>query len=133
LYGYAISLRPLLRRMFNQHINQSAAASLGPGMLGQVCAAIGQPHWAMRMMAGFGDVDSAAPSYAMWDLSRLPADSNAFAAGFDAFLGEFGSRGFNEWDLASDVWEIDPTTALAAIDRMRSMPDSGSPAAENAA
>jgi rifampicin phosphotransferase len=157
LLGYALSMRPVIRRMFHQHINQSLGASVGPGILGQICTAIGQPTWAMRMMTGFGGVDSAAPSYAMWDLSRtvrgskeltalfdagttdlnkrLRAATNpdavAFAGAFDEFLSEFGSRGANEWDLISTVWETEPAPALAAIDRMRQAPDTASPKVEN--
>jgi rifampicin phosphotransferase len=159
LFGYMVSLRPLLRRMFHQHINQSIGASVGPGILGQICTAIGQPTWAMRLMTGFGGVDSAAPAYGMWQLSRtarasksisalfdsgVPGlyekakadtdpDVSAFAASFDAFLSEFGSRGANEWDLISAVWELEPASALAAIDRMRHAEDTASPLAENAA
>ena len=70
LLGYIVSLRPLYRRMFHQHINQSIGASIGLGILAQVCTAIGEPHWAMRLMAGLGGVDSAAPAYAMWRMSR---------------------------------------------------------------
>ena len=159
LLGYALSMRPLLRRMFHQHINQSGAASIGPSILAQVCSAVGQPHWAMRLMAGLGGVDSAAPSYAMWDMSRQARRSPAltalfesgvstvyatakassdpelrsFAVSFDAFIDEFGSRGANEWDIVSAVWENNPTTALAAIDRMRVAGDGASPRAENTA
>ena len=159
LLGYALSLRPLIRRMFHQHINQSGAASVGPGLLGQICAAIGQPLWAMRLMAALGGVDSAAPSYAMWNMSRAIRSSSAltalfdagtssvcgllssstdpdiaaFGASFNGFLREYGSRGPNEWDLAAPVWENQPTTALAAIDRMRMVADDKSPLIENAA
>jgi pyruvate,water dikinase len=161
LLGYMTAQRPLFRRMFHQHINQSIGASVGPGILGQICGAIGQPHWAMRLMTGMGGVDSAAPSYAMWELSRLArssptltklfeaggsdidrrlqdavvkgdTDAIKFMSGFDAFIEEFGSRGANEWDLVSKVWELRPDTALAAIDRMRVAPDDASPKAENA-
>ena len=159
LLGYIVSLRPLYRRMFHQHINQSIGASIGPGILAQVCTAIGEPHWAMRLMAGLGGVDSAAPAYAMWRMSRTvrasaaltelfdggsaglndrlrasrDADAKAFVEEFDRFLGEFGSRGANEWDLIARVWELEPDTALAAIDRMRMADDDASPIVENAA
>ena len=159
LLGYIVSLRPLYRRMFHQHINQSIGASIGPGILAQVCTAIGEPHWAMRLMTGLGGVDSAAPAFAMWRMSRAvrasaalsdlfddgssglyarlraSSDSEAmgFAADFDRFLAEFGSRGANEWDLIARVWELEPDTALAAIDRMRMASDDASPIAENEA
>ena len=158
LLGYILSKRPLLRRMFEQHINQSVGASVGPGILAPICAAIGQPHWAMRLLTGFGGVDSAAPSYAMWDLSRTirasasltalfdagvaglyerargsaDPDVSAFSTAFEAFLAEFGSRGANEWDLISPVWENKPSTALSAIDRMRVADEAASPIAQNA-
>ena len=147
LLDRAIELQPIARRMFDQHINQSGAASIGPGALGAICAAIGKPEAALALFAGLGGVDSAAPSYAMWGLSRevtaaasLTAafDSGvdgladrlaaataqdpavaAFVDGFEGFLADFGSRGPNEWDLISDVWETKPDIALAAIDRMR--------------
>ncbi|MEM7275421.1 MAG: PEP-utilizing enzyme [Actinomycetota bacterium] len=83
LFDRARSFEPLIRRMFNQHINQSGAASVGPGVIGAVCAAIGQPTMAMRLFAGLGGVDSAAPSYAMWDLSRAVRGSATLATMFD--------------------------------------------------
>jgi pyruvate,water dikinase len=158
LVDRAVSLRPICRKMFDQHINQSGAAAIGPGALGAICAAIGRPEVAMRLMAGYGGVDSAAPSYAMWELSRKARaskavtalfeqqreglatairaskerDVQAFSTAFEEFLTEFGSRGPNEWDLMSDTWETTPDIALAAIDRMRLTPDSGSPLASNA-
>lgn len=145
------------RRMFDEHINQSGAASIAPGALGEICAALGRPEAAMRLMAGLGGVDSAAPSFAMWDLSRdvrsepslvaafdagtrgldarLRADTSppaqAFVAQLDAFLAEFGSRGPNEWDIYSHTWETNPDILLAAIDRMRVAEDTSSPADEN--
>jgi pyruvate,water dikinase len=154
LVDYIVAMRPLFRRMFDQHINQSAAASVGPGMLGQVCAAVGQPQSAMPLMTGLGNVDSAEPAYAMWDLSRMVRASAAltrlfeagveglleramasddetvsdFVGAFERFLAEFGSRGPNEWDLVADVWEVAPATALAAIDLMRDADDATSPA-----
>jgi rifampicin phosphotransferase len=159
LHGFVMAQRPLMRRMFRQHISQSLGASVGPGILGQICGAVGQPQWAMRLMSGMGGVDSAAPSYAMWDMSRTArasesltavfeggnsgmharlvaaastdADAKRFLAQLNEFLDEFGSRGSNEWDLVAEVWELRPDTVMAAIDRMRVAPDEASPAAEN--
>ena len=153
----AKSLKPVCRRMFDQHINQSAAASIGPGVIGAVCEAIGDPTKAMRLMVGIGDVDSAAPSYAMWELSRTVRDSTELTSLFDgghhgldgrlrasgagdatklvtaldAFLAEFGSRGPNEWDVYSPTWETEPNLVLALVDRMRFADDDASPMTEN--
>lgn len=158
LLDRAVSMRPLCRRMFDQHINQSGAASIGPGAIAAICAGIGRPMDAMKLIAGLGGVDSAAPSYAMWELSRqvrasaelnrhfengpnglydrLRAsnhpDVEQFLSAFAEFLAEYGSRGPNEWDIMADTWETNPDLALAAIDRMRLSGDDGSPAARNA-
>jgi rifampicin phosphotransferase len=160
LLGFCVAQRPLMRRIFHTHINQSLAASVGPGILNSICTAIGQPQYAMRLMSGMGGVDSAAPSYAMWELSRRArasasltaifeggnsgvharlvksavsdADAKSFLASLNEFLAEFGSRGSNEWDLVAEVWELRPDTVLAAIDRMRVATDDVSPLLENA-
>ena len=154
----ARSIKPMCRHLFDQHINQSGAASIAPGVIGAVCAAIGEPTKAMRLLAGIGGVDSAAPSFAMWDLSRIVRDSVEMTALFDKgpigltarmrasvspvvrrFLGqldellvEFGSRGPNEWDLHSATWELEPDLVIAAIDRMRLADDDAAPGAHHA-
>ena len=97
------SIRPLCRRMFHQHINQSVAASVGPGVVNQICAAVGHPEWAMRLLTGFGGVDSAAPAYAMWDLSRVVHGSASLRAAFDAGVDGLQDRlrGLDDADAAS--------------------------------
>ena len=153
LLDRALSLRPVLRDLFSQHINQSGAASIGPGVLGAVCAAIGDPTATMRLLGGVGGVDSAEPSSAMWELSRTVRASEALSAAFDAgveglharlgsdtspaieafvasvdaFLAEFGSRGPNEWDIHSHTWETKPDLVLAAVDRMRFADNTAAP------
>jgi pyruvate,water dikinase len=154
----AIEMRPLCRRMFNQHINQSAAASIGPGVIGAICGALGRPGDTMHLLAGLGGVDSAAPSFAMWEMSRAVRRSPALVSAFDGgpaglaariramddpaarhfvqsldeFLAEFGSRGPNEWDLMAETWETNPDLVLALVDRMRLAPDDQAPARQNA-
>lgn len=153
LLDRAASVRAMCRRLFNQHINQTGAASIGPGTIGGVCAAIGRPEDALGLMSGLGGVDSAAPTYAIWDLSRLvaasPAATGCFEAGMagleerlrgssesavvafvvqlDAFLAEWGSRGPNEWDLVCETWETKPELLLSLVDRMRALPDNKAP------
>lgn len=121
------SFTPLLRRLFEHHLDTTAGTSIGPGVLGAVAAALGDPSLVLTLITSIGDVDSAAPSRAMWDLSRLDATSSEFAAGFQEFIREFGSRGPNEWDIRSDTWETKPALAIALIDAMRGAPDSESP------
>ena len=142
------------RWLFSQHLHATYAATVPVGALQQICTAIGRLDLLGALMSGVGDVDSAAPSTAIWHIGRLVASSQALTAAFDAgvdglldrlratqdqaaadflsrfdaFLFEFGSRGPNEWETAMPTWETKPSLALAAIDRMRLAPDSADPA-----
>ena len=127
----ARSMIPLCRQLFRRHLAITAGSSIGAGILAGVTAALGQPELALTLITSVGEVDSAAPSLAMWDLSRLAPDSPEFASGLDAFLLEFGSRGPNEWDIRSEVWETNPALVTVLVDRMRSMSDADSPAKRN--
>jgi len=150
--------QPLLRKLFDSHTPPSSDSAIAPGILGAVCTALGEPETAMKLIAGIGDVDSAEPSYRMWDLSRsvnassevskefnagvagllgrLQASSNAdakkFVADFAQFIVEFGSRGPNEWEISADTWETKPEYALVVIDRIRLQSDAESPKIRNA-
>ncbi len=141
------------RRLFGQHLFITGLAAVPVAALTEICAAVGRPTDALKLIAGVGDVESAAPSAAMWDLGRIIASSSelmgAFDAGvagvlgrvrelatpeavkflaeFDSFLYDFGSRGPNEWEVSCSTWECDPELALSAIDRMRLSPGSASP------
>ena len=125
------SFTPLLRRMFEHHLLMTAATSIGPGALGAIAEALGDPSLVLTLITSIGDVDSAAPSNAMWKLSRLDRSSEEYRAGFAAFLEEFGSRGPNEWDIRSHTWETKPALAEALIDAMRAAPDDESPSIRN--
>ena len=153
----ARSIRPFLQHLFEQHCVSGSASAVGPGILGAVGEAIGDPTIPMKLLAGIGDVDSALPNYALWDMSRkirtsptltaafdagidglldrLAADGSDDATGFladwDAFITEFGSRGPNEWDIGFDTWETEPSLALAALDRVRHQDDRESPQARH--
>ncbi|MGD9704762.1 MAG: PEP-utilizing enzyme [Acidimicrobiia bacterium] len=122
----ARSLVPVVRQFFRRHLAITAAASIGPGILAGIAGAMGDPAMTMRLVSGVGDVDSAAPSAAMWQLSRLPVDSEDYRARFKDFLVRYGSRGPNEWDIRSDTWETDTKLATVLIDSMRGAADSRS-------
>ena len=150
--------QPLLRKLFDSHTPPSSDSAIAPGILGAVCAALGEPETAMKLIAGIGDVDSAEPSYRMWELSRSvnassdvskefnagvagllgrlqvssSADAKKFVADFAQFIVEFGSRGPNEWEISADTWETKPEYALAVIDRIRLQSDAESPKIRNA-
>ncbi len=129
----ARSLVPLVRRLFERHLTVTAGASIGPGIVAAVAAAVGDPTLALKLITGVGDVDSALPSHALWALSRLDPASDEFATGFGTFIRTYGSRGPNEWDLVSDTWETRPELALALIDVMRKQSDDGDPSIRNRA
>jgi len=125
------SFTATLRRDFQHHLDMTAGTSIGPGALGAIAAALGDPSLVLTLITAIGDVDSAAPSRAMWDLSRLAKDSPEYAEKFTAFIREFGSRGPNEWDIRSETWETKPSLATSLIDTMRGAADSESPIIRN--
>jgi len=152
LIARARSMSPLLQQTFENAMRVSSLASLGPGALGAVCEALGDPTLSIRLLAGI-EVDSGAPSHAMWDLGRIAAASAEVSAAFDAgpdkvldvlrssnsaeardfldrfdtFLFEHGARAQNEYDPYSTSWEVKPRIALAAIDLMRRSDESQDP------
>jgi len=142
----------LFKELFSQHLFISYSALTVMGTIVGICQqALGDPSLAMRLIAGIGDVDSAAPSFAMWDLGRraagTPGVRSEFDAGldgllvrlrdraegeefvkeFDQFVYDFGSRGPNEWEMRCPTWETNPELALVSIDRMRLLDDAGDP------
>ena len=154
----ALAMTPTIVHLASQHFLASSSSGIAPGMLAAVAEAIDDSTIPMRLLASLGDVDSAEPSYAIWDMSRLIRGSTELTCEFDAgisgvvgrlsasasadaiqflqvfttFLRDFGSRGPNEWELSAETWETDPTIALAAIDRVRFQADDQSPTARSA-
>jgi pyruvate,water dikinase len=121
------------RHLFGRHLFTTYASTVPVGIIQGVCEAVGRPGDMLKLLAGVGDVESAAPSYAMWNLSRLEAGSEKFNVAFAEFLNEYGARGPNEWESRSPTWETEPELALVAIEQMRRTPDSGSPIDHQAA
>lgn len=139
--------------LFSQHIYTTYMATVPVGMISAIASAVGRPDLIMPMIAGFGDVDSAEPSHAMWAMGRLVANSGRLTAAFDLgvggllarlegdtssevqqframfsdFVTNFGSRGPNEWESRSPTWETRPELALAAIERIRLAPTTADP------
>jgi rifampicin phosphotransferase len=154
LVARARELTGLQRRLFSDHVLSSSNTAVGPTILGQVA-----PAHMLRLIASAGDVDSAAPSFAMWRLSREVRESPVLMAAFDAgiadlldrlrstddtaaarflahldeFMLEYGARGPNEWDPYSEVWETRPELVLALVDRMRVTDEDQSPVVRNEA
>jgi pyruvate,water dikinase len=148
LVARARQMTALQREVFSDHVLSSSNTALGPTIVGQIA-----PVQLMRLLGSAGDVDSAAPSFALWSLSREIRGSSDLTAAFDAgvvgllerlrssaagdaatfldhvdrFLFEYGARGPNEWDPYSDVWETEPSLVLALLDRMRLAGEEQSP------
>ncbi len=150
------------RELFGRHIYITMLATLPAGIIGSVCEALGRPEDTLALMAGVGDVESAAPSMSMWELGRMvtaspqltalfdegvaglaariaaaaaaapQSDASDFQKRFEEFLYRYGSRGPNEWEVREPTWETEPDLALAAVDRMRLSPESAAPAGRNA-
>ena len=143
------------RSLFERHIGTSSASGIGIGTVAGVCEAIGRSDLLMPLISAAGDVDSAAPSWAMWEMSRIvgrskaltklfadnahdlhsalmnsledDADAKSLRVALADFMTKYGCRGPNEWELRSLTWELRPNLVMVAIDRMRSMPDTDSP------
>jgi pyruvate,water dikinase len=159
LVARARSLTPWLIKLFDTHTVSSSSSGISPGILFAIGQAIGDPTVPMKLISGLGDVDSAEPSYALWELSRMirasteltkafddgvdglldrlrtsgTADAKAFLTEFDEFTIEFGSRGPNEWEISADSWETNPRLPLIMLDRIRLQSDEESPRIRNAA
>jgi phosphohistidine swiveling domain-containing protein len=153
LVKHARSFQPELEQDWLWHVWATLSASLGPGLLAGLAAETVEPTLSLDLIAGLGDLESASPSNALWDLSRdvqtspqlsalfdegpaavwtalqseRAGDLAAFGARFEAFLAEFGCRGPNEWDTYAISWEIDPTQPLGLIAALRHSPDAENP------
>lgn len=154
LVTYARSLAPYQRLTWRGELIGGTQAAVGPAVVGSVIP----PELginALDLVGPAGDVVSAQPSFALWDLSRIVRGDSALMELFDAgvegmvpwlkehhpdfhqkfqsFLRDYGYRGPSEWDLGADSWETRPELPLALIDRMRHLPDDQSPSARRSA
>ena len=155
---HARSLQPWLVETYNTHCVAASSSGIAPGILGAVGEAIGDMTVPMKCITGLGDVDSAAPSYYLWDLSRTVVKSELLTSAFDEgisdllgrleasdssdaedflsswneFVFNYGSRGPNEYEIIADSWETNPTIALALLDRIRLQSDEENPSERHA-
>lgn len=130
LLAYCLSFRPFFEQLFSRHIDNTFSNALVSGAMIDLVVKAGKPDLLVSLLGGIGDIESAAPSAAMWKLSRLDADSDAYRSGFEQFLADFGTRGPNEWDIGSDPWNFRPEMATAAIDAMRPAAESHAPGSQ---
>ena len=153
LVAHLRNLHPYIRDFTTNQMVAATSSGIPPGMLGAVAEAISDPTMPMRVLAGLGDVDSAAPSFALWELSRLirgdgelsavfdegvdglldrietldSPNAQQFRDDFDNFVYEYGSRGPNEWELSAHTWETDPSIPIRTLDQVRKQPDEKNP------
>ena len=153
----ARAMMPYVHQMFENAMVVSSLSALGTGALGAICDELGDPTMAIRLLAGI-EVDSGAPSRAMWELGRVARSSAAVSAAFEAgpdavldrleadggdearaflarfeqFLHDHGSRAQNEYDPRAPSWELRPASALVAIDLMRQSDERQAPAVRHA-
>jgi pyruvate,water dikinase len=127
-------------------------ATLGAGAVQAICAAVGRPEDAVKVLSAIGGVESADAVLAIWDLGRCVASSDSLTSAFDAgvdgvvaridptssdgaefvrlwkrLVAEHGHRGPSEWDLRPQSWTTRPELALGMIDRLRHQSDDRSP------
>ncbi|MGZ0185437.1 MAG: PEP-utilizing enzyme, partial [Acidimicrobiales bacterium] len=158
LAAAAVEALPMLSRLFTVHLAITGGSGIGLDVLRQFCRRrLGDPSRALALLGGLGGVDSADPSFALWDLSRIvrsdprlgalfdggvhglvdrlaiAGSAEAFLSAFDGFLATHGARGPNEWEMACEVWGTDPSLPLAIIDRMRHAGEDHDPGARSAA
>ena len=143
----------LLYEVWVPYCQSALGASLGPGAVQAICAAIGRDGDAVKVMTAIGGVESAQASFAMWDMSRSIKDSNALTSAFDAgvdgllerltaaddadsaqflsqwqsLIADHGHRGPNEWDMRAHSWTTKPSLALGMLDRLRHQSNDRSP------
>lgn len=154
LIARARAMMPYERLAWRSEQIATSNAAVGPTVAGTMLPPE-KAHLIVTILGHAGDVDSAAPTYALWDLSRqvrtdpeltalfdsgvqsaaeaISRSTGGFASAFATFLHEFGYRGPGEWDLGAPSWETQPTLALGLIDRMRHLADEESPSARQAA
>ncbi|GAA0609110.1 hypothetical protein GCM10009547_08950 [Sporichthya brevicatena] len=139
------------------HLMLVYEGSLVTGLLETTLAPLGDPTLVARVLTGLGNIASAAPSAALWRLSRLVTGSPAltaafdagldgvldriaaldepaaaeFRAGWDQFLHDFGSRSAMEWEAMPQTWETHPQIPLGLLERMRLQPDDRDPEAQS--
>jgi pyruvate,water dikinase len=144
---------PALEDAWTEYCQSALGASLGPGAVQAICAAIGRSGDAVKLLTAVGSIESADAPVVMWEMSRTvrnsPALTEAFDAGVDGLLeriaeiddpaartfeaqwndliARHGHRGPNEWDLRAHSWTTRPSMPLGMLERMRFQDDGKSP------
>jgi pyruvate,water dikinase len=148
------SLLPEARNQFRRHVLNTYGANVLASVIAQTAQAVGLGDLAAKVTAAIGDVDSAAQSFEVWELSRQARASSvvdaafdqgvdglldrlratgdpqaeAFLVQWDAFMARWGFIGLSVWELRSPTYATDPLMPLRMLERARFAPDSAAPA-----
>ena len=114
LHARARAMVPYIQQTFENAMIVSSLSALGTGALGAICAGLGDPTLAIRLLAGI-EVDSAAPSHAMWELGRLARRSTAVNAMFEAGADQVLDR--LRADASADADADEHADAATFLDR----------------
>ena len=154
LLQYFHSLKGEVRHLVKRHMLNTYGCNVLTGTIAQVAQTVGAGHLAAKVTAAIGDVDSASPSFDLWNLSRQVRSSpllagvfdqgvdglldrlrsaseppvKSFLARWDAFIDRWGFIGPSIWEFRSPTYRTDPEIPLRMLDRVRCAPDSSSPA-----
>ncbi len=158
LWGEVVRIRERLSNWFVDHGFSSLAGAEYQGMLATLMEEAGvstEEDASVRLSSGLGDVESAAPSRALWEIaewirqrpelkvrieqldpSGIQARLRGASAGsdwaqlaerFQAFLDEYGFRGHGEYNICRPDWAEDPTVPLSSLRGMVEADASASP------
>lgn len=86
-------LTPLALELFQRHLEVTGRAGAAVQFLSAFCEKqLGDRTLALSLLSSLGDIDSAAPSRALWDLGRAVRASPALTAAFDQGLDGLHDR-----------------------------------------
>lgn len=159
LWREIVRIRERLADWFIDHGMSSLAGAEYQSMLATLMQEAGlssDEDASVRLSSGLGDVESAAPSRALWEiaewiqgrpelksrieqldppgiLARLRGASDGdwaqFNERFQSFLNKYGFRGHGEYNICRPDWSEDPTIPLSSLRGMVEADASASPEA----
>ncbi len=87
---------PELEAAWTEYCQSVLAASLGPGAVQAICAAVGREGDAVKLLTAVGSIESADAPNQMWAISRTVRNSPALTAAFDDAASDGGVDGLLE-------------------------------------
>ena len=87
MLAYIEELEHLFERLFARHIVNTFSVALVSGALADLFVKAGYGDRLVSILSGIGDVESAAPSSAMWRLAKAATEVPATDAAFDQGVG----------------------------------------------